>query len=150
MDQGNISPETGSLLMTRTAGTKGLPPRVMGSLTQALLKQTSLCSMESMIEWERQVQQMAGSPNCVPKRKVDKAYLFLLEGSKDRHTARAEDVACFNKSKSVLVATKTTGSCFLSLPYGLGVSCQPSPSSNYNADWRGLAVVFSLMPFLLH
>lgn len=41
--------------------------------------------------------------------------------------ARAEDVACFNKSKSVLVATKTTGSCFLSVMYGLGVSGRPSP-----------------------
>lgn len=69
MDPGNISPETGSLLMSRTAGTKGLFHRVMSSLTQALLKQTSLCSKESMIERERQVRQMAGSPNCVPRRK---------------------------------------------------------------------------------
>lgn len=55
MDPGNISPETGSLLMTRTAGTMGLPHRVMSSLTQALLEQTSLCSKESVIERERQV-----------------------------------------------------------------------------------------------
>lgn len=37
MDPGKHKPQTGSLLMTRTAGTKGLPHRVISSLTQALL-----------------------------------------------------------------------------------------------------------------
>lgn len=83
--QESIKPKTGSVLMTNVAETKGLPHRAMSSLTQALFKQTS--TVQQGVCDRTQVWQMAGSPNYVPRRikKVERAHLFLFEGSKVQH-----------------------------------------------------------------
>lgn len=50
--------------MTKVAETTGLPHRLMSSLTQALFKQTSLCTMMQLGD---QIRQMAARPNYVPR-----------------------------------------------------------------------------------
>lgn len=48
----NMSPKTGSVLMTRTAEREGLPHWVMSSWVWAQFQQTLLCSRESVRELE--------------------------------------------------------------------------------------------------
>lgn len=86
---------------------------------------------------EHQVWQIAGSPNYVPRRikKVERAHLFLFEGSKvSTFATREKDIVW--SSKNAFVSRETTGHDFPSTLYVLVVSDQSPSSDCHNGEKR--------------